>query len=84
MGRYILPPEIFTILAEARPGVGGEIQLTDALLTLCRRRKLFGYQFTGTRYDLGDRLGFVKAQVGYALKRPDLADSLRNYLKSIL
>jgi UTP--glucose-1-phosphate uridylyltransferase len=83
MGRYILPPEIFDILEHARPGAGGEIQLTDGLLELAKRRPLFGYEFSGTRYDLGDRLGFLKAQIGYALKRPDLADKLRAYLKSI-
>ena len=83
IGRYVLTPEIFDLLRETRPGAGGEIQLTDALLQLCRRREVYGYRFEGTRYDLGDRAGFVTAQVAFGLKRPDLADRLRAYLKSI-
>ena len=84
MGRYVLHPEIFSILAEARPGAGGEIQLTDALLILSKRRRVYGYEFEGVRYDLGDRLGFLMAQVGFGLKRPELADKLRAYLRSVL
>ncbi|MGD0072834.1 MAG: UTP--glucose-1-phosphate uridylyltransferase [Candidatus Binataceae bacterium] len=84
IGRYVLPPEIFSILAEAKPGAGGEIQLTDALLVLSQRRKLYGYEFEGVRYDLGDRLGFLTAQIGFGLKRPDLADKLRAYLRSVV
>jgi UTP--glucose-1-phosphate uridylyltransferase len=84
VGRYILPPEIFSILAQAKPGTGGEIQLTDALLVLSKRRRLYGYEFEGVRYDLGDRLGFLTAQIGFGLKRPDLADKLRAYLRSVL
>ena len=83
MGRYVLTPDIFELLADARPGAGGEIQLTDALMALTRRRKVFGYEFEGVRYDLGDRVGFIAAQIGFGLKRPDLADRLRTYLKSI-
>jgi UTP--glucose-1-phosphate uridylyltransferase len=84
VGRYILPPEIFSILAQAKPGMGGEIQLTDALLVLSKRRRLYGYEFEGVRYDLGDRLGFLTAQIGFGLKRPDLADKLRAYLRSVV
>ncbi|HLH75959.1 MAG TPA: UTP--glucose-1-phosphate uridylyltransferase [Candidatus Binataceae bacterium] len=84
MGRYVLPPEIFALLEHARPGVGGEIQLTDALMKLSQRRPLYGYQVEGTRYDLGDRLGFIQAQIGYGLQRPDLADKLRAYLESLI
>lgn len=84
MGRYVLHPEIFSILAEARPGAGGEIQLTDALLVLSKRRRLYGYEFEGVRYDLGDRLGFLMAQIGFGLKRPELADKFRAYLRSVL
>ena len=84
LGRYILPPEIFSILAQAKPGAGGEIQLTDALLVLSKRRRLYGYEFEGVRYDLGDRLGFLTAQIGFGLKRPDLADKLRAYLRSVV
>ena len=84
MGRYVLPAEIFGILERVKPGQGGEIQLTDALLELGRRRTLFGYEFEGTRYDLGDRLGFVTAQIAYGLRNPQLADKLRSYLASII
>lgn len=84
MGRYVLPPEIFGILENAKPGTGGEIQITDALLALSRQRPLYGYEFEGVRYDLGDRLGFLIAQIGYGLKRPDLAARLRSYLKTVV
>jgi UTP--glucose-1-phosphate uridylyltransferase len=83
MGRYVLPPEIFEVIEQVKPGAGGEIQLTDALLGLSKRRPLYGYEFEGTRYDLGDRFGFLTAQIGFGLKRPDLADRLRTYLKTI-
>ena len=84
VGRYILPPEIFGILADGRPGAGGEIQLTDGLIELARRRPLYGCEFEGTRYDVGDPLGFLTAQVGFGLKRADLADNFRAYLRTIL
>jgi UTP--glucose-1-phosphate uridylyltransferase len=84
MGRYVLTPDIFPLLADGKPGAGGEIQLTDALLELAQRRRLYGYEFEGVRYDLGDKAGFIAAQVGFGLKRPELADSLRAYLKSAL
>jgi UTP--glucose-1-phosphate uridylyltransferase len=84
MGRYVLTPDIFPLLADCQPGAGGEIQLTDGLLALSKRRKLYGYEFEGVRYDLGDRVGFLTAQIGYGLKRPELADSLRAWLKSAL
>ena len=84
MGRYVLTPDIFALLSQGKPGAGGEIQLTDALLALSRRRKICGYEFEGTRYDLGDRLGFLTAQIGFGLKRPELADRLRAWLKTRL
>jgi UTP--glucose-1-phosphate uridylyltransferase len=84
LGRYVLTPDVFQLLAEGKPGSGGEIQLTDGLLALCGRRKLYGYEFEGTRYDLGDRLGFLTAQIGFGLKRPELADRLRGWLKSVV
>jgi UTP--glucose-1-phosphate uridylyltransferase len=83
MGRYVLPPEIFDLLARVQPGAGGEIQLTDGLLALAHRRKLYGYEFEGLRYDLGDRIGFLTAQIGFGLKRPELADGIRAWLNSI-
>jgi UTP--glucose-1-phosphate uridylyltransferase len=84
MGRYILSPDIFSLLANGQPGAGGEIQLTDALMALTKQRRLFGCEFEGTRYDLGDRVGFITAQIGFGLKRPELADRLRTWLKSTL
>src|SRR5882757_76191 len=84
MGRYVVTPEVFELLAHGKPGAGGEIQFTDALMALSKRRKIFGYEFEGIRYDLGDRVGFISAQIGFGLKRPDLADRLRAYLQSIL
>jgi len=84
MGRYVLTPDIFELLAAGKPGAGGEIQLTDALMALTARRKIYGYEFEGVRYDLGDRVGFISAQIGFGLKRADLADRLRAYLKSVI
>lgn len=84
IGRYVLPPEVFPILEAVKPGVGGEIQLTDALAVLARERGLLGYRFEGNRYDAGDRLGYLKANVAYALKRPDLAGPLGAWLREVV
>ena len=83
IGRYVLRPEIFKILENLPPGRGGEIQFTDGLEQLVRERKIFGCEFVGDRYDIGDKFGFVRATVAYALKRPDLNDKVREYLKTI-
>ena len=83
IGRYVLIPEIFAILAETEPDARGEIQLTDGLRTLRGRRPMYAVQFEGRRYDTGDKLGFLKATVEFALDRPDLADEFRRYLKSL-
>jgi UTP--glucose-1-phosphate uridylyltransferase len=82
IGRYILPPEIFEILEATRSDVGGEIQLTSALSTLLERRPIDGCLFEGKRYDAGDKLGFLKATVEFALKREALGEEFRKYLKS--
>jgi UTP--glucose-1-phosphate uridylyltransferase len=82
IGRYVLRPEIFTILQNLPPGKGGEIQLTDGLAQLVLERKIFGCEFIGDRYDIGDKFGFVRATVAYALKRPDLKDKVLEYLKA--
>lgn len=82
IGRYVLRPEIFSILENLPSGKGGEIQLTDGLAQLVRERKIYGCEFTGDRYDIGDKFGFVRATVAYALKRPDLKDKVLEYLKS--
>jgi UTP--glucose-1-phosphate uridylyltransferase len=77
IGRYVLPPEIFEILAETAPGRGGEIQLTDGLATLCARRGLHGVEMEGQRFDAGDRAGYVLAGLHYALRRKDIAAEVR-------
>ena len=84
IGRYVLRPEIFAILEQLPTGRGGEIQLTDGLNQLARKRKMFGCEFRGERYDIGDKFGFVRATVAYALKRPDLEDKVREYLRSVV
>lgn len=83
IGRYILTPEIFDCIESIEPGSGGEIQLTDALKYLLRSRPIYGYKFEGTRYDAGDKLGFLKATVEFALKRLDLGKEFRSYLKNL-
>ncbi|MCM2279117.1 MAG: UTP--glucose-1-phosphate uridylyltransferase GalU [Oligoflexia bacterium] len=83
-GRYVLSPAIFQCLRETRPGKGGEIQLTDGLQLLAQREKLLAYQFDGTRYDTGDRLGFIDATLAFALRRPELAEGVRQMMKKHL
>ncbi|HEY7322084.1 MAG TPA: UTP--glucose-1-phosphate uridylyltransferase GalU [Candidatus Binatia bacterium] len=83
IGRYVLRPEIFDILEKQTPGRGGEIQLTDGLAELLRQRKMYGCEFHGARYDIGDKFGFVQATVAYALKRADLKERVKEYLKSV-
>jgi UTP--glucose-1-phosphate uridylyltransferase len=83
IGRYVLTPEIFTSLESIDPGSGGEIQLTDALKHLLRNRPIYGYKFEGKRYDAGDKLGFLKATVEFALNRHDLGGAFREYLQGL-
>jgi UTP--glucose-1-phosphate uridylyltransferase len=83
IGRYILTPTIFEALAETQVGVGGELQLTDGLQLLLKKEKMYGYVFEGKRHDTGDKLGFLKATVEFALKRPDLGEQMREYLKGL-
>jgi UTP--glucose-1-phosphate uridylyltransferase len=83
IGRYILTPDIFGELENTPRGAGGEIQLTDGLRRLKQRRTLYGYQFDGVRHDAGNKLGFLKATVEFALKREDLGGPFREYLKSL-
>ena len=83
LGRYIITPRIFKILEETKPGKGGEIQLTDALLNLISEEAMYAYDFEGTRYDVGDKLGFLKATVEYALRREDLRDGFVEYLNTL-
>ena len=83
IGRYILTPEIFPMLEKTRKGRGGEIQLTDGIRMLLDRQPVYAYRFAGTRYDAGDKLGFLKATVEFALRRKDLGDEFREYLKQL-
>lgn len=83
IGRYILTPDIFTELENTPRDDHGEIQLTNGLRTLARKRPLFGYRFQGVRHDAGNKLGFLKATVEFALKRPDLGEPFRAYLKTL-
>lgn len=83
-GRYILQPEIFDRLAKHRKGAGGEIQLTDAMADLMADQPFHALEYDGTTYDCGDKLGLLRANVAYALKRPDLAEGARGMLKDLL
>jgi UTP--glucose-1-phosphate uridylyltransferase len=83
IGRYILTPEIFRYLESTKPGRGGELQLTDALKKMARDYPLFGYLFEGTRYDAGNKLGFLQATVEFAREDPELGDTFTKYLKSL-
>ena len=83
IGRYILTPEIFPALEKTGAGSGNEIQLTDAIRRLLEQQPVYAYMFEGTRYDAGDKLGFLKANVEFALKRDDLGSQFREYLKSL-
>ena len=82
LGRYIIPPKIFEILENTKPGKGGEIQLTDALKTLVENEAMYAYNFNGRRYDVGDKLGFLQATVEMALKREGLRDDFIKYLET--
>ena len=80
IGRYLLTPEIFDILENQEPGAGNEIQLTDAIDTLNKTQRVFAHEFTGIRYDVGDKFGFLKTNIQYGLKHPEIKDSLRQYI----
>lgn len=83
VGRYLFTPKIFSFLEETDPGKGGEIQLTDAMDKLKQEEGFIGNVFSGERHDAGDTFGFVKANIAYALKRPEIAPKLKEYMKSI-
>jgi UTP--glucose-1-phosphate uridylyltransferase len=83
IGRYVLTPDIFPLLAETAPDRRGEIQLTNGLRALRERRPIYALEFEGTRHDTGEKLGFLKATVEFALARPDLGDAFRAYLRSL-
>jgi UTP--glucose-1-phosphate uridylyltransferase len=83
IGRYILTPDIFEEIENTTPGAGGEIQLTDAMRSLLKKRPFYAVRFDGTRHDAGDKLGFLIATVEFALKRPDLGPEFRDYLRML-
>lgn len=83
IGRYVLPPEVFDCLDRIQPGSGGELQLTDGLRLLMEQGPLYAYRFEGNRHDAGDKLGFLKATVEFALRRSDLGGDFREYLKGL-
>ena len=83
-GRYILQPEIFDLLADQQTGAGGEIQVTDAILRLLKQQPGYAFQFEGSTFDCGSKIGFLKANVAYALAQPDIAQELRPVLKKLM
>lgn len=83
IGRYVLTPDLFDILNDVKADRKGEIQLTNGLKLLLKQRPIYGYKFSGKRYDAGNKLGFLKATVEFALKRKDLGEEFRNYLLSL-
>ena len=87
IGRYILQPEIFDLIADQKPGAGGEVQLTDALARMVGRTPFHGYRFEGKRFDCGDKAGFIEATIAYALRHPvigaSVAEILRDYARQV-
>ncbi len=83
VGRYILSPRIFDHLATAQPGKGGEIQLTDAIASLLRQEQVLAYQFKGTRYDCGSKIGYLKATIAFAMSHPDVSEEFIAHLRTV-
>ena len=83
IGRYILMPRIFDFLGRKEKGAGGEIQLTDAMKSLLAEQPIFGYKFSGQRFDCGDKAGFQMANLAFALERPDMKDRLIKFIKDL-
>ena len=84
LGRYVLTPEIFELLETQGKGAGGEIQLTDAIKRLLDRQAVYAYDFEGKRYDVGDKFGFIKATIDFALDREDLHDQVNEYIHTLV
>ena len=84
LGRYVLTPEIFELLETQESGAGGEVQLTDAIKRLMDRQAVYAYDFEGIRYDVGDKFGFIKATIDFALKREDLKEKVQTYINSLV
>lgn len=83
LGRYVITPDVFDVLEETKPGKNGEIQLTDALRVMAHNERVYAYNFTGKRYDTGDKLGYLKATVEFALRREDLGPAFKAYLQKL-
>ena len=83
VGRYILTPRVFYHLQRVRAGAGGEIQLTDGIAALLAKERVCAYQFDGVRYDCGSKLGYLKANVAYGLKHPEVAREFAAHLKAL-
>lgn len=83
IGRYLLTPEIFDILENQKPGKGNEVQLTDAINELNKTQRVFAHVFSGDRYDVGNKFGFLKTNIQYGLKHPEVKDDLREYIKQL-
>ncbi len=83
VGRYILTPSIFESLETTKPGKNGEVQITDAIKNLAHKEKIYAYMFKGTRFDVGEKVGYLKANIAFALKREGIGEELRKYLKRI-
>ncbi|MBF9302147.1 UTP--glucose-1-phosphate uridylyltransferase, partial [Staphylococcus epidermidis] len=83
MGRYVLTPEIFDYLETQQEGAGNEIQLTDAIERMNSKQKVYAYDFEGNRYDVGEKLGFVKTTIEYALKDPEMSHDLKAFIKQL-
>ena len=83
IGRYVFTPEIFEAIKKTAPDKRGEIQITDALRLLMESQSVYGYLFEGKRYDAGDKQGFIQATIDLALKKPEFAPKLKEYLKSL-
>jgi UTP--glucose-1-phosphate uridylyltransferase len=82
-GRYVFTPEIFDYIARTERGKNGEIQLTDAMRLMLAERPMFGWRFDGVRYDIGNKLDFLKTNIAFGLKRPDIAEGLQAYIREI-
>ena len=84
LGRYVLTPKVFELLETQGKGAGGEIQLTDAIKRLMDIQAIYAYDFEGIRYDVGDKFGFIKATIDFALKREDLKEKVQAYINSLV
>jgi len=84
IGRYILQPDVMTVLDQGERGTGGEIQLTDAMVALAKKQNFYGLKFEGRSFDCGSKIGFLTANVSYALARPDVAPEFRKELEALI